>query len=74
MTPARVRATLKAAGVTGNERRRVAMTEILKKEFSRATFVKGGGALIVGLSAIGVGMAPKPRRQPCTGSGRARCL
>ena len=30
------------------------MTEILSKEFSRKTFVKGGGALIVGFSAAGV--------------------
>ena len=28
------------------------MTEMLNKEFSRKTFVKGGGALIVGYSAL----------------------
>jgi CO/xanthine dehydrogenase Mo-binding subunit len=29
------------------------MTELLQKEFSRTTFVKGGGALIVGIAAAG---------------------
>jgi len=29
------------------------MTEMLKKEFSRKSFVKGGGALIVGFSVLG---------------------
>ena len=28
------------------------MTEMLNKEFSRKTFVKGGGALIIGYSAF----------------------
>jgi CO/xanthine dehydrogenase Mo-binding subunit len=31
------------------------MTELLNKEFSRKSFVKGGGALIVGFSLLGVG-------------------
>jgi CO/xanthine dehydrogenase Mo-binding subunit len=35
------------------------MTEILKKEFSRRTFVKGGGALIVGFSMAGAAVAGK---------------
>ena len=35
------------------------MTEMLKKEFSRKTFVKGGGALIVGFSLAGAGLAGK---------------
>ena len=35
------------------------MTEILKKDFSRKSFVKGGGALIVGMSAAGAGLAGK---------------
>src|SRR4051812_9594202 len=43
------------------ERWEVAMTEMLKKEFSRKSFVKGGGALVVGFSvgaaAFGSGKA-----------------
>ena len=39
------------------------MTEMLNKEFSRKTFVKGGGALVVGFSVAGAaarrGKAPK---------------
>ncbi len=35
------------------------MTEMLKKEFSRKSFVKGGGAMIVGLSVAGAGVAGK---------------
>ena len=35
------------------------MTEMLKKEFSRKSFVKGGGALIVGFSAVGAGLGAK---------------
>ena len=35
------------------------MTEILNREFSRKTFVKGGGALIVGFGLAGAGMAGK---------------
>ena len=31
------------------------MTEMLNKEFSRKSFVKGGGALIVGFSVAGAG-------------------
>jgi CO/xanthine dehydrogenase Mo-binding subunit len=33
------------------------MTEMLNKEFSRKSFVKGGGALIVGFSALGASLA-----------------
>src|SRR4051812_12683199 len=33
------------------------MTEMLKKDFSRKSFLKGGGALVVGFSALGVGSA-----------------
>ncbi len=33
------------------------MTEMLNKEFSRTTFLKGGGALIVGFSALGASLA-----------------
>ena len=32
------------------------MTEMLNKEFSRRSFVKGGGALVVGFSLAGVGV------------------
>jgi len=35
------------------------MTEILKKEFSRKSFVKGGGAMIVGFSLAGAGLTGK---------------
>ena len=35
------------------------MTEMLNKEFSRKTFVKGGGALIVGMSVVGAGVGAK---------------
>jgi nicotinate dehydrogenase subunit B len=35
------------------------MTELLKKEFSRRAFVKGGGAMIVGFSLAGAGVAGK---------------
>jgi CO/xanthine dehydrogenase Mo-binding subunit len=35
------------------------MTEMLKKEFSRKSFVKGGGAMIVGISVAGAGVAGK---------------
>ena len=38
------------------------MTEILSKEFSRTTFVKGGGAMLVGMSAGAV--APALARVP----------
>jgi CO/xanthine dehydrogenase Mo-binding subunit len=33
--------------------------EVLNKEFSRTAFLKGGGALIVGFSALGAGLAGK---------------
>ncbi len=33
------------------------MTEMLKKEFSRKTFVKGSGGLVVGFSLLGAGTA-----------------
>jgi CO/xanthine dehydrogenase Mo-binding subunit len=32
------------------------VTEILKKEFSRTTFVKGGGMMFVGMSVAGAGL------------------
>jgi xanthine dehydrogenase molybdopterin-binding subunit B len=35
------------------------MTEMLNKEFSRTSFVKGGGALVVGFSLAGAGVAAK---------------
>jgi CO/xanthine dehydrogenase Mo-binding subunit len=35
------------------------MTEMLEKEFSRTTFLRGGGALIVGLGLGGAGVAGK---------------
>ena len=35
------------------------MTEMLKKEFSRKTFLKGGGALVVGFSLAGASLAGK---------------
>jgi nicotinate dehydrogenase subunit B len=35
------------------------MSELLKKEFSRRSFVKGGGALVVGFSVVGAGVAAK---------------
>ncbi len=35
------------------------MTEMLKKEFSRRSFVKGGGAMVVGFSLAGAGLAGK---------------
>ena len=33
------------------------MTEMLSKEFSRQSFLKGGGALVVGFSVAGAGLA-----------------
>src|SRR6478672_13428289 len=33
------------------------MTEMLNKEFSRKSFLKGGGAMIVGFSLVGAGAA-----------------
>jgi CO/xanthine dehydrogenase Mo-binding subunit len=38
------------------------MTELLHKEFSRKAFVKGGGAMVVGLSMLGAGAAAKSAR------------
>jgi nicotinate dehydrogenase subunit B len=35
------------------------MTELLKKEFSRQSFVKGGGAMIVGFSIVGAAVGAK---------------
>ena len=35
------------------------MTEMLNKEFSRKSFVKGGGAMIVGFSVVGAGLGAK---------------
>ena len=37
----------------------VTMTEMLNKEFSRKSFLKGGGAMIVGFSLAGAGVAGK---------------
>jgi hypothetical protein len=34
------------------------VTAILNRELSRRSFVRGGGALIVGFSAASVGLAP----------------
>jgi CO/xanthine dehydrogenase Mo-binding subunit len=46
------------------------MTELLQKEFSRKTFVKGGGALIVGFSLAGVGAkAAKAADSPFVSNG-----
>ena len=47
------------------------MTEMLNKEFSRKSFVKGGGALVVGFSlagaaAAGQGRGGRARRRPAT--------
>src|SRR5262245_38142631 len=36
----------------------VTMTEMLKKEFSRTSFLKGGGAMVVGFSLAGAGFLP----------------
>ena len=38
------------------------MTEMLKKEFSRKSFLKGGGALVVGFSLAGAGDRRQGRR------------
>ena len=35
------------------------MTEMLNKEFSRKSFVKGGGALVVGFSMAGAAVGAK---------------
>ena len=35
------------------------MTEMLKKEFSRKSFLKGGGAMVVGFSLAGAAIAGK---------------
>ena len=35
------------------------MTELLSKEFSRRSFLKGGGAMVVGFSIAGAGLAAK---------------
>ena len=40
------------------------MTEILNKEFSRKSFVKGGGALIVGFTPRRRRRSPARRRPP----------
>ena len=37
------------------------MTEMTSREFSRKSFVKGGGAMIVGFSVLGAGLAGKAR-------------
>ena len=38
------------------------MTEILKKEFSRRSFLKGGGAVVAGASLAAAGVAGTGRR------------
>ena len=50
------------------------MTEILNKEFSRKSFVKGGGALIVGFSLAGgaVGAQGREGRERPVRLGAAR--
>jgi nicotinate dehydrogenase subunit B len=45
------------------------MTEMLKKEFSRKTFVKGGGALVVGFSLGGSALAGKAAAAAPTAAG-----
>ena len=45
------------------------MTEMLKKEFSRKSFVKGGGALIVGFSLAGAATAGKAGAAAPTSAG-----
>ena len=40
------------------------MTEMLKKEFSRKSFVKGGGAMVVGFSMVGAALAPRSQGGP----------
>ena len=35
------------------------MTEILQKEYSRTAFLKGGGAMVVGFSIVGAGLAAR---------------
>ena len=47
------------------------MTEILNKEFSRKSFVRGGGALVVGFSLAGAGLAGKAgaATAPATSAG-----
>ena len=37
------------------------MTEMLNKEFSRKSFVKGGGALVVGFSVAGAASPARPQ-------------
>ena len=46
------------------------MTEMLNKEFSRKSFVKGGGALIVGFSRRRRRRSPARRRRPTARSRR----
>jgi CO/xanthine dehydrogenase Mo-binding subunit len=45
------------------------MTEVLNKEFSRKSFVKGGGALIVGFSLAGAAVAGKAGAAGPTSAG-----
>src|SRR5262245_28455525 len=50
--------------------REVAVTEILSKEFSRRSFVKGGGALVVGFSLAGAAATGKAGAAgPATSAG-----
>jgi nicotinate dehydrogenase subunit B len=45
------------------------MTEMLKKEFSRKTFLRGSGALVIGFSLAGAGLAGKASAAGPTAAG-----
>ena len=45
------------------------MTEMLKKEFSRKSFVKGGGAMVVGFSMAGAAVGAKAAIDPYASMG-----
>ena len=45
------------------------MTELLKKELSRKTFLKGGGALVVGFSLAGAATAGRAAAAAPTADG-----
>src|SRR6185295_11466400 len=47
----------------------VTMTEMLNKEFSRTSFIKGGGAMIVGFSLGGAAVAGKASAAAPTAAG-----
>ena len=66
----RILTAIKQAAAVMAKGGQVTMTGFLhEKEFSRKTFLKGGGALIVGFSVAGRGLAGKARRP---GSTRTR--